>query len=271
MGIISLTVTCGLLVASHWRREATKYARWIAFTGSKWTFSLKLMRRPLEIPLHHITSVNLCIYSEQWIIKWEEVRLNRCGNLVLAESCTSSFTCAIMCTAAETSEATHRISVSFFRVVRGPACVLLHLHIYENYFIFYFVAFLSIMLSPWSRYWVMQFVWYLSGWLMCHGNFFFFFLNLPLCLEIAAPLFFVFFPPPDMIFVKVRFHHSIRTSISRTDCVWAGFVRLCRRVVFDWSDKDKPERTRTDAAVVCEVTMPCKNCLKACVFLFLSP
>lgn len=36
MGIISLTVTCGLLVASHWRREATKYARWIAFTGSKW-------------------------------------------------------------------------------------------------------------------------------------------------------------------------------------------------------------------------------------------
>ncbi|XP_076798071.1 modulator of smoothened protein isoform X2 [Arvicanthis niloticus] len=34
MGIISLTVTCGLLVASHWRREATKYARWIAFTGS---------------------------------------------------------------------------------------------------------------------------------------------------------------------------------------------------------------------------------------------
>ncbi|NP_001407404.1 modulator of smoothened protein isoform 2 [Mus musculus] len=40
MGIISLTVTCGLLVASHWRREATKYARWIAFTGrtlEKWT------------------------------------------------------------------------------------------------------------------------------------------------------------------------------------------------------------------------------------------
>ncbi len=37
MGIISLTVTCGLLVASHWRREATKYARWIAFTGSKYS------------------------------------------------------------------------------------------------------------------------------------------------------------------------------------------------------------------------------------------
>ncbi|XP_072916226.1 uncharacterized protein C16orf52 homolog B isoform X2 [Hemitrygon akajei] len=34
MGIISLTVTCGLLVASHWRRETTKYARWIAFAGS---------------------------------------------------------------------------------------------------------------------------------------------------------------------------------------------------------------------------------------------
>uniref|UniRef100_A0A3B3T2E8 Modulator of smoothened n=1 Tax=Paramormyrops kingsleyae TaxID=1676925 RepID=A0A3B3T2E8_9TELE len=33
MGIVSLTVTCGLLVASHWHREATKYARWIAFTG----------------------------------------------------------------------------------------------------------------------------------------------------------------------------------------------------------------------------------------------
>ncbi|XP_047568827.1 modulator of smoothened protein isoform X1 [Lutra lutra] len=39
MGIISLTVTCGLLVASHWRREATKYARWIAFTGKFWFFS----------------------------------------------------------------------------------------------------------------------------------------------------------------------------------------------------------------------------------------
>ncbi|XP_071761221.1 uncharacterized protein C16orf52 homolog B-like [Centroberyx gerrardi] len=33
LGIISLTVTCGLLVMSHWRREATRYARWIAFTG----------------------------------------------------------------------------------------------------------------------------------------------------------------------------------------------------------------------------------------------
>lgn len=183
MGIISLTVTCGLLVASHWRREATKYARWIAFTGSKWTFSLKLMRRPLEIPLHHTTSVYLCIYAEQWIIKWEEVRLNRCGNLVLAESCTSSFTCVIMCTAAETSEATHRISVSLCFSewcedlrVGVCVCVLLHLHIYENYFIFYFVAFLSIMLSPWSRYWVMRFVWHLSGWLMCHGNFLFIYL-----------------------------------------------------------------------------------------------
>uniref|UniRef100_A0A2K5C1C3 Modulator of smoothened protein n=1 Tax=Aotus nancymaae TaxID=37293 RepID=A0A2K5C1C3_AOTNA len=33
MGIISLTVTCGLLVASHWGREATKCAQWIASTG----------------------------------------------------------------------------------------------------------------------------------------------------------------------------------------------------------------------------------------------
>ncbi|XP_053451669.1 uncharacterized protein C16orf52 homolog B-like [Nycticebus coucang] len=32
VGIISLTVT-GLLVASHWRREVTKYAGWIAFTA----------------------------------------------------------------------------------------------------------------------------------------------------------------------------------------------------------------------------------------------
>lgn len=279
MGIISLTVTCGLLVASHWRREATKYARWIAFTGSKWTFSLKLMRRPLEIPLHHITSVYLCIYAEQWIIKWEEVRLNRCGNLVLAESCTSSFTCAIMCTAAETSEATHRISVSlcfseWCEDLRVGVCVcfVAFAHLWELFY-FLFCCILvdyafslkpilsnAVCLVPeWVAYVPRQFL------------FIFFFLNLPLCLEIAAPLFFVFFPPPDMIFVKVRFHHSIRTSISRTDCVWAGFVRLCRRVVFDWSDKDKPERTRTDAAVVCEVTMPCKNCLKACVFLFLSP
>uniref|UniRef100_A0A9J7XUP0 Modulator of smoothened b n=1 Tax=Cyprinus carpio carpio TaxID=630221 RepID=A0A9J7XUP0_CYPCA len=33
LGIISLSITCGLLVISHWRREATKYARWIAFMG----------------------------------------------------------------------------------------------------------------------------------------------------------------------------------------------------------------------------------------------
>ncbi|KAM7371023.1 hypothetical protein PAMP_010525 [Pampus punctatissimus] len=33
LGIISLTITCGLLVMSHWRHEATRYARWIAFTG----------------------------------------------------------------------------------------------------------------------------------------------------------------------------------------------------------------------------------------------
>ncbi|KAI9518550.1 uncharacterized protein C16orf52 homolog B-like isoform X1 [Gymnodraco acuticeps] len=33
LGIISLTVTCALLVMSHWRREAARYARWIAFTG----------------------------------------------------------------------------------------------------------------------------------------------------------------------------------------------------------------------------------------------
>ncbi|KAA8581775.1 hypothetical protein FQN60_003356 [Etheostoma spectabile] len=35
LGIISLTVTCGLLVMSRWRREAARYARWIAFTGSR--------------------------------------------------------------------------------------------------------------------------------------------------------------------------------------------------------------------------------------------
>uniref|UniRef100_A0A673VY02 Modulator of smoothened n=1 Tax=Salmo trutta TaxID=8032 RepID=A0A673VY02_SALTR len=40
LGIISLTVTCGLLVASHWHREATRYARWIAFTGSTFHFDL---------------------------------------------------------------------------------------------------------------------------------------------------------------------------------------------------------------------------------------
>lgn len=34
LGIISLTVTCGLVVMSHWHREASRYARWIAFTGS---------------------------------------------------------------------------------------------------------------------------------------------------------------------------------------------------------------------------------------------
>ncbi|RVE59403.1 hypothetical protein OJAV_G00188230 [Oryzias javanicus] len=33
LGIISLTVTCGLLVMSHWHHEASRYARWVAFTG----------------------------------------------------------------------------------------------------------------------------------------------------------------------------------------------------------------------------------------------
>lgn len=35
LGIISLTVTCALMVMSRWHREATRYARWIAFTGSR--------------------------------------------------------------------------------------------------------------------------------------------------------------------------------------------------------------------------------------------
>ncbi|EDL17221.1 mCG126886, isoform CRA_c [Mus musculus] len=48
MGIISLTVTCGLLVASHWRREATKYARWIAFTGRWYSEMGYLLRSDLE-------------------------------------------------------------------------------------------------------------------------------------------------------------------------------------------------------------------------------
>ncbi|XP_039991464.1 uncharacterized protein C16orf52 homolog B-like isoform X1 [Xiphias gladius] len=33
LGIVSLSVTCGLLVMSHWHRDATRCARWIAFTG----------------------------------------------------------------------------------------------------------------------------------------------------------------------------------------------------------------------------------------------
>ncbi|KAM9426849.1 modulator of smoothened protein-like [Pholidichthys leucotaenia] len=33
LGIISLTVTCGLLVMSPWHRETSRYARWIAFMG----------------------------------------------------------------------------------------------------------------------------------------------------------------------------------------------------------------------------------------------
>lgn len=35
MGVVSLTATCFLMVMSRWRREATRYARWIAFTGSR--------------------------------------------------------------------------------------------------------------------------------------------------------------------------------------------------------------------------------------------
>ncbi|KAM9463031.1 uncharacterized protein C16orf52 homolog A-like [Clarias gariepinus] len=33
LGIISLSITCALLVMSHWHQETAKYARWIAFTG----------------------------------------------------------------------------------------------------------------------------------------------------------------------------------------------------------------------------------------------
>lgn len=35
LGIVSLTVTCGLLVMSRWRREAARLARWIAFAASR--------------------------------------------------------------------------------------------------------------------------------------------------------------------------------------------------------------------------------------------
>lgn len=35
-GILCLTVTCVLQLVSHWRRFAIKYARWIAFTASKY-------------------------------------------------------------------------------------------------------------------------------------------------------------------------------------------------------------------------------------------
>lgn len=34
LGIVSLTITCGLMVMSRWRCEASRYARWIAFLGS---------------------------------------------------------------------------------------------------------------------------------------------------------------------------------------------------------------------------------------------
>lgn len=36
LGIISLSITCALLVLSHWHQETAKYARWIAFAGSEW-------------------------------------------------------------------------------------------------------------------------------------------------------------------------------------------------------------------------------------------
>lgn len=60
MGIISLTVTCGLLVASHWRREATKYARWIAFTGSE----------------SHLSWLNVPLFWPFWeYVKWRDVKV----------------------------------------------------------------------------------------------------------------------------------------------------------------------------------------------------
>jgi hypothetical protein len=34
-GIICLTLTCLFLFISYWKQSATKYARWLAFIGSK--------------------------------------------------------------------------------------------------------------------------------------------------------------------------------------------------------------------------------------------
>ena len=54
LGIMSLTITCALLVMSYWYHEATRHARWIAFTGSR--YSLPMFQRQ-TLFLHFIHSI----------------------------------------------------------------------------------------------------------------------------------------------------------------------------------------------------------------------
>ncbi|XP_055040147.1 uncharacterized protein C16orf52 homolog B isoform X2 [Misgurnus anguillicaudatus] len=76
MGIISLTVTCGLLVASHWRREATKYARWIAFTGMI-LFCMAALIFPIGF---YINELDYCLQGKSAFLAdgmWEQGQLER--------------------------------------------------------------------------------------------------------------------------------------------------------------------------------------------------
>lgn len=49
LGIVSLTVSCGLMVMSRWRCEASRHARWIAFVGSMCPHSPALIWAPARL------------------------------------------------------------------------------------------------------------------------------------------------------------------------------------------------------------------------------
>lgn len=153
-----------------------------------------------------------------------------------------------------------KVCTAYYWVISGPACVALtHLiiNIYIYLFIFYifFAHILDYSSFSLKLIWVIQFVWYLSGWLMCYSISLVFFFNLPLCLENWSSFFFFF--PLDMIFVKVRFPCSVITLITCTNRGWAGFVRPCTRMAFDWSHKDKPEHAHTVRMQPWYVTSQC--------------
>lgn len=103
LGIISLTVTCGLVVMSHWHREASRYARWIAFTGSTYPlpqFALNQKMRSNNLFQFHLRAWLWDVFTGLWlltagIVKWLFPFLQMTGlyapaKLELAEICSAA-------------------------------------------------------------------------------------------------------------------------------------------------------------------------------------
>lgn len=57
LGIVSLTIACGLMVTSRWCCEASRYARWIAFVGSTCSHSPAFTFTPSQLCAVHMLNV----------------------------------------------------------------------------------------------------------------------------------------------------------------------------------------------------------------------